>query len=566
MGSVVSLADCWPNVKEFIDSLFDHDVRSAQNVKDAAANGATTVSFVDDRSRKIILESWLAAWKSVTGVDPHNRDTSYDKYIIQADRDLIQWLTGYIYTTSMRLCRPKLTLSSLSTGVAGVPFYENAGYEVLPFVENDDWSYGSFADNGEPHWNGTVSTFLWLLFHGAHFVIIDNPDDGALPNTKSLAASFDKHIPSAMRSHCPGNSHYPTDLWFKKVGSLTTDEYYLDVDDDYETGEGFILALLIGDTSAGASNSFMQLEGWQAQGEGGLTGGPRHTFDLETHEATFWNISTYGACAYSEKRSTPCFFTQDQQTFSLDLDRTTHMPLYDGAGSLQEHWMKPGYVTGGAVSEVLARVDAAKHFYFFQNKYVIDYDYKNRKMIGDPQLITDVFKGLGDRDVKFETIDAAYAVPLSSSAGDAGHYYFFSGNSYAEYDPKKNRVVKSDVINEPQVPNQNRWRGLTFTTVDAAVYIQRDGGDKIFFFSGSDIERFDLKSGMVDHAWKDILKSYPGFETVDGVEIWDVKKQKVLVFHNDEVGLFDLQKMVPDEHFDIQHLYGKHLFRGLWWT
>jgi hypothetical protein len=87
------------------------------------------------------------------------------------------------------------------------------------------------------------------------------------------------------------------------------------------------------------SNTFIQLEGWQNHLPYVLPGtNKRHSADYATHKATLWNFSTFGACAYSEKRSTPIFLAGSG--FSTALNTTTHMPLYNGAlGS--ESWMNP---------------------------------------------------------------------------------------------------------------------------------------------------------------------------------------------------------------------------------
>ena len=64
----------------------------------------------------------------------------------------------------------------------------------------------------------------------------------------------------------------------------------------------------------------------------------RHSADYDTHTKTLWNFSTFGACAYSEKRSTPIFLAAEQ--FLEGPER------HDAYAALQrrlrlESWMNP---------------------------------------------------------------------------------------------------------------------------------------------------------------------------------------------------------------------------------
>ena len=91
---------------------------------------------------------------------------------------------------------------------------------------------------------------------------------------------------------------------------------------------------------AGTYNTFIQLEGWQA-------GGSRHNADYATYQQTLWNISTYGASAYSEKRATSIFLAPAGWT--PQVYQTTRMMPYVGAyaqsnGSPQG-WLNPSLVT-----------------------------------------------------------------------------------------------------------------------------------------------------------------------------------------------------------------------------
>lgn len=99
----------------------------------------------------------------------------------------------------------------------------------------------------------------------------------------------------------------------------------------------FILSLLIGRTAWGAvtgnnHNTFVQLEGWPATGWTGAGG--RHGVDYQTHGATKWNISTYGACLYSEKRGMTVFLAPPTWIPNVNPGGTIMAP-YDGAATAQ---------------------------------------------------------------------------------------------------------------------------------------------------------------------------------------------------------------------------------------
>jgi hypothetical protein len=381
--STANLDSYLDSIEPFINSLFDSDVRTQKVVVDAAQSNRDVVSFADPASRKIILESWLAAWKVTAKADPG----PYFDYIRPYDQQLIDFLAGYIESWNLSLCTRKLDVSSLTSDpkASGIPFYKLTGYTARPFIVNGKWSFGTFDANGVSNGDGTVAAFLWLLFHGAHFVVPNN--DGAQPPMQRFDKAFDAAIKSSDRSACPGDSHYGHAF-------AGADEYYLDVDDDVPESKPFFLALLVGDTAGGDdANGFLQLEGWQAQGEHGIYGGPRHSGDLAIHEHTIWNISTYGASAYSEKRCTPVFLARS--AFKLHIDSATHMPKYKGAETPQS-WMEPGFITAGALDEILADVhDNIGHYYIFQRSLLIHYDPVNRKPHdGYPKSIESIFPGL----------------------------------------------------------------------------------------------------------------------------------------------------------------------------
>jgi len=323
----VALNSDYSNIPDFIYSLFNKDIRSVANVLSASLKGGLTYSFTDPVSRYLVLSTWLAAWKKAGNkLAGESGDLPNAAHICKADQDIMNFLAKYVYENNLSLYVPQLSYSSQSAAeeTQDRVYYSTTGYKKMKLRgDNAAFDYGSFnAATGAPV-SGSVAWLLWYLFHGAHFVVVCAKDNGA-----DCTDNFRTAFTSALKGEtvvCPLNSHYG--------GHLISDVYFLDVDNNVPDPPSFILSLLIGSTTTPESNGFMQLEGWQSQ-IFNAEGFSRHKFDYETHGKTLWNVSMFGACAFSEKRSTPLFLAQT--SFDLTIDRVTHMPLYDGAGSLQK--------------------------------------------------------------------------------------------------------------------------------------------------------------------------------------------------------------------------------------
>jgi hypothetical protein len=379
-------------IPAFITSLFSTSVRNASAMESAVAGGALNYSFTDDATRGLILNAWLAAWQSHNG-DPYN--SAALSQCPQTDQTLIGFLSDYIKNGSLSLCTPNLAYATPQPANATLAVYSNSGYGAQAFRGTSGWNYGVVSSNGEVsignYADDTVAAFLFQLFHGAHFVVVSNPQElgGSGPPqfwnsflTSSLDTSGDKV-----------NSHYSD--------ANLTGYYYLNVTSDKEPSTNPLLvsflagltdpaeltavvagvtagaaagtavagSLVLGPTgvavtasaayAAGqlasdlatsgrrsASNTFIQLEGWQNHFPywTGFGGNKWHMADYEMHEKTLWNFSTFGASVYSEKRCAPLFLANAD--FSLAINPTTNMPLYTGAMSTQP-WMKPNLLQVG---------------------------------------------------------------------------------------------------------------------------------------------------------------------------------------------------------------------------
>lgn len=351
MNSIVLKSDM-SNVSDFISNLFSTKTRSVDDVINAAGLGSFFYSFVDPNSRGLILNAWLAAWKQSQG------DKTYDPDAFarcpQSDAWVIAFLANYIKSVKLELCIPWIQFTG-DTKDDTKQIYLTNGYRRTGFFDADgEWNYGAFTATGGVSRGGydspTVATFLQYFFYGAHFVIPTAPNDN---NGATITNYYDSITATwqyastvegrpVLTDSSPWrtgvtSSHYVATLgsahWFNFSGID-----YLNIQTDAEpAGNPLICAMLTGITADGPYNTFLQLEGWQAHG---VSSDTWHMIDYHSHGKTIWNFSTFGACAFSEKRCTPLFLapsTFDTETISPD----THMPLYVGAGSKQK-WMETG--------------------------------------------------------------------------------------------------------------------------------------------------------------------------------------------------------------------------------
>lgn len=327
---LVPLAPDMSNIPQFIDSLFTADVRNYGAVYDAIQDGQLDFSFADGTSRGLILASWLAAWQQSQG-DPYD-ETSYDTSRAN-DRQLLGWLASYIAKNGLRLCSPALSYVRIQSG--SLAAYQATSpaqqWDSSPFVVNGVWQYGAFDNQGNivevAGQQSVVTEFLWKLYHGGHIVAVSAASDLHGSEATNFRSAFNSQFSTlGLIRRDPGNSHYTRTVNLSGLYFLSTTSSVL------PPSHPLILSFVAGSTADFETNTFLQLEGWQAISS-------RHDADYSASKSYLWNFSTFGATVNSEKRSTTLFLADD--SFGLGIDRGTHMPLYVGAGSLQP-WMNPG--------------------------------------------------------------------------------------------------------------------------------------------------------------------------------------------------------------------------------
>ena len=340
------------NKAAFINSLFDTDVRdwTVGGLQGAIEHGKLVYSYADAASRGLILNAWLAAWSEIVGAP---FDSEAAARCPQSDRMLIEMLVQYTEVNQLSLSTPALSLDHLQPGT-NLAVYRNAGYDRAPFVVEGQWNLGAFDSDGNLASDASISAAARLLEHlyyGAHIVVISSSKDrnGGNPvgDLRSTLQSQLSTRTDLLNSHYKG-SGFASGLYYVPAGAPDPSATRPDVEtlaaSNPAGAEPLISSLLVGITARTYQNDFLQLEGWPTQTALRPPGGSRHNSDFQANEATLWNFSTFGCCAYSEKRSTPIFLANS--AFDLTIQQDTHMPYYWGAnaGNAGAAWLHPELV------------------------------------------------------------------------------------------------------------------------------------------------------------------------------------------------------------------------------
>lgn len=296
--------NAWNNCQDFANSMFGGNIRTANTIESAyqstgAAGFVPPADFTGNQMASFVAQ-WTSRWINGSG---NSVVPSDDAQLLDA---LKQYVTNAASNGPLTMWVPQIAYQA---GTKPAAFYLS-GYRAFPFLDaSGNWIAQS------------VSAFLTLFAAGSHLVAISATND--VPAGISVQA-FDDFIGASGLSTSTdiGNSHYASVV-------NTTGRYYLSVGSDFAPANcGLILSFLYGRTvnnalaGAGTYNTFIQLEGWQA-------GGSRHNADYATYQSTLWNISTYGASPYSEKRATSVFLAPAGWT--PQVYQTTRMMPYAGA-------------------------------------------------------------------------------------------------------------------------------------------------------------------------------------------------------------------------------------------
>ncbi|WP_210302592.1 hypothetical protein [Phyllobacterium sp. 628] len=292
------------NCQDFANSMFGSTVRDVSAIQ-AAYTGTTDKGFVppaDFTGGQLagFVAQWLQRWL---------KGDTYAGLPMQ-DAQLIDLLKSYTKSAA--------NTGPLTMWVPQITYRTNTEPAIFELTEYRSFAFADASGNWQ---EDNVSAFLTLLASGSHFVAISATKD--LPSGTSMQA-FDTYV-------CGSDLQTKVDIGNSQYASLVnlTGKYYLNIDGDFAPEDcGLMLSFLYGRTvnnllsSPGTYNTFIQLEGWQS-------GGARHQTDFNTYKKTLWNISTYGASAYSEKRATSIFLAPSGWT--PQVYQTTRMMPYVGA-------------------------------------------------------------------------------------------------------------------------------------------------------------------------------------------------------------------------------------------
>lgn len=342
------------NIDTLVDRMFDPQVREPTQYISAATKVADSDAcdqkvaalwMMDPVDLDLMLSTLLAGWMS-----PDDSRGSCPA----SDRKFLKFLADYVRENDMTLWVPHIVKKSTFVNVAKGVTYHAPRYRI------DAWRQHRLVgpDKDTPWDLENVRRLLTLFAAGAHFVVLHNYGDTKIVSDdfyREFARTFGAWTPwGGAQNTAIGHSHYRYHGSKGPVPSLGTAYAY-----PYVTGEQaptsdcpFICSLVVdttdwknksiidGDVEYFDYNSFFQLEGWPGtyvKGVLGLKG--RHGKDFALHQATLWNISTYGLCPYSEKRSTPIFLAPAKYRFKVD-SYGMRMPSFAGGREVQSWWRK----------------------------------------------------------------------------------------------------------------------------------------------------------------------------------------------------------------------------------
>ena len=340
--AVVTLAEDYSNTYEFVQSMFATNARGVSTVYANAADQQTsfttptspppfTGGFANWTSIQRIVSLWTSFWM---GGQP-----AAGQSFLATDATMLQSLASYVKTNLPVLWVPQLEFRAW-TGAANAskPIYNVMSYQSYNLLNSD----GSWNENN-------VSILMLYFVYGAHIVEVLDPSNPAVqtitPDLYNTLGSTSSPVYSNMgqgiwESHYSGFGGAPSGMSYPSQ-VITSDSV--------PNPSPLLCAFLVGPTvqptvpmtnPLGDSTQrcdFIQLEGWRQFGQ--ATAG-WHNADYQAYNQTYWNFSTYGVCAFSEKRGTALFLAP--AGWQPAAQCSTIMPAYLGALNMGDvnPWMQ----------------------------------------------------------------------------------------------------------------------------------------------------------------------------------------------------------------------------------
>lgn len=357
-----SLRYQFTNINQFVDNLFPPNTELRDPMRlvpkaraiadtDAEADGVAAVWVAEPPDVEMMLAAML------NGFLHHG---SAESSCPESDRRFLGFLGEYLQRNAMTLWVPRLTQQGTFANTAKGKTYQAPRYRV------NTWRQYHLSSTATGSWIiENVRRLIKLFAAGAHFIVLHEQGDTGVASEnfytefgKTFGAYWFNPI-GAFLNTAIGHSHYRHHGSGGPVPSLFTAYGYPKITGERAPSRCPFICSLIVDTTAwktqldidrllesGESepyyNSFFQLEGWPGtyvSGRLGLSG--RHGADFATHQATIWNISTFGMCPYSEKRGTPIILAP--RGYHLQ-PGPMKMPAFSGADSVQT-WFNRNSVT-----------------------------------------------------------------------------------------------------------------------------------------------------------------------------------------------------------------------------
>jgi hypothetical protein len=333
-----SLFDQWPGpFAANPGPLFRAGLVNLIKAEETDNRGVSPICWLVDDATVTLLVDILEGYWNDRGVlvNPSPRT-------IQTDRTFIRFVKKYIEDNDLRMRIPSFQCKTKRNNAPST--YEWVSDRVYSFKdENNQWS------------SAVVRIFLQHLLAGAHFVVVHSANDlGNNVNLPSFFETFSRLQGAQYAAH----SHYTPVVAFRGVNypelTLVQDEGEL-LDELEDRDDAVLLPVVLCDTTTKPIyhyNSFFQMEGWRPgkamyvplvppYNNKALMGGYRHGADFNTHKDTLWNISTYGASLFSEKRGAPIFLAPQSW-----MNKRTHVYAgFDGPNA-GHGWFWPDLVTG----------------------------------------------------------------------------------------------------------------------------------------------------------------------------------------------------------------------------
>jgi len=330
------------SVSTFIDNLFQNgngQVRNpatmTQGMIAAAQANNDGYWLITDQAVGLILTNWLSIWMDQIN---NGNGAHIDPRLTQTDIALFRQIAAYVQRNEIALFVPNLDYYGPVDVGNATPVYTIDGYEKVDLFFTGPELANMQLDTAIGKILG-IMAFMELFATGAHIVAISSGQD--LPHAgQKFWSLFQKSSYMPWRNAGPLNqfcrtaymhSHYSGAKGLSNLGSAYA--YPNTVTTEAAPSPcPFVCSLLVDDTAHIAANSFLQLEGWPGTKAGNYGISGRHGQDFAVHQATKWNISTYGASPFSEKRGTTVFLAPT--TWQPDM-RVTTWAAYQGAKTLQ---------------------------------------------------------------------------------------------------------------------------------------------------------------------------------------------------------------------------------------